>query len=460
MLGVLRNRSYRHLFAAQALSLVGTGLTTVALGLLAYDLAGDEAGAVLGTALAIKMIAYVGISQFAGVLTAWLPRRTFLVTLDIVRAGFVLLLPFVTEIWQVYALVFAFQSMSALFTPTFQGTIPDLLPDERDYTSALSLSRLAYDLESLFSPLLAALLLTVIGFHWLFLGTAVGFLASACLVATVVVPSVQSVAGSGFVERFTRGARIYLATPRLQGLLALSLAASAGGSMVIVNTVVHVRTGLGGSNQDVAMLFAAYGLGSMSVAILMSRILAAVSTRATMIGGAVAMACLLPVGGAGPGWIASIALWLLMGAASSAIGTPAGIVLRRSSSAADRPAVFAAQFALSHACWLVTYPLAGWLGATIGLDATFIALAAVCSAATLAAVRLWPAADAVEIEHQHAAFDHDAMHVHDEHHRHAHEGWEGPEPHRHPHRHAPVRHSHPFTIDDHHFVWPRATERG
>ncbi|WP_329610477.1 MFS transporter [Jiella pelagia] len=87
-----------------------------------------------------------------------------------------LVLPFVTEIWQVYALVFAFQSMSALFTPTFQGTIPDILPDEREYTNALSLSRLAYDLESLFSPLLAALLLTVISFHWLFLGTVFGFL--------------------------------------------------------------------------------------------------------------------------------------------------------------------------------------------------------------------------------------------------------------------------------------------
>ncbi len=62
MLAVLRHRTYRHLFAAQVLSLVGTGLTTMALGLLAYDLAGANAGAVLGTALAIKMIAYVGVS--------------------------------------------------------------------------------------------------------------------------------------------------------------------------------------------------------------------------------------------------------------------------------------------------------------------------------------------------------------------------------------------------------------
>ena len=60
MLSVLTNRTYRHLLAAQVIALVGTGLATVALGLLAYEIAGTDAGAVLGTALAIKMVAYIG----------------------------------------------------------------------------------------------------------------------------------------------------------------------------------------------------------------------------------------------------------------------------------------------------------------------------------------------------------------------------------------------------------------
>ena len=45
MLSVLNNRTYRHLFTAQVIALVGTGLMTVALGLLAYELAGADAGA-------------------------------------------------------------------------------------------------------------------------------------------------------------------------------------------------------------------------------------------------------------------------------------------------------------------------------------------------------------------------------------------------------------------------------
>ncbi|SIO42353.1 hypothetical protein SAMN05444722_2049 [Rhodovulum sp. ES.010] len=52
-------------------------------------------------------------------------------------------LPFVTEVWQVYLLIFLLQWASAAFTPTFQATVPDVLPDESRYTRALSLSRLA-----------------------------------------------------------------------------------------------------------------------------------------------------------------------------------------------------------------------------------------------------------------------------------------------------------------------------
>ena len=65
MLDVLRNRTYRHLFFAQVIALLGTGLATVALGLLAFDLAGANAGAVLGTALAIKMVAYIAVAPVA-----------------------------------------------------------------------------------------------------------------------------------------------------------------------------------------------------------------------------------------------------------------------------------------------------------------------------------------------------------------------------------------------------------
>src|SRR3546814_8763069 len=62
---------------------------------------------------------------------------------------------------------------------------------------------------------------------------------------------------------------------------------------------------------------------------------------------------------------ALMALWVILGLGYSVVQTPSGRLLRRSALPEDRPAVFAAQFALSHGCWLITYPLAGWLGARV-----------------------------------------------------------------------------------------------
>ncbi|WP_420396713.1 MFS transporter [Nioella sp.] len=181
MLEILADRTYRRLFLAQAVALLGTGLATVALGLLAYDLAGDGAAMVLGTVFTIKMVAYVGIAPIAGAFADHVNRRALLVGLDLVRAGAALFLPFVTEVWQVYVLIFLLQSASAAFTPTFQVTIPDVLPEEARYTRALSLSRLAYDLENIVSPTLAALLLAVMSYNSLFFGTVALFAAQFAL---------------------------------------------------------------------------------------------------------------------------------------------------------------------------------------------------------------------------------------------------------------------------------------
>ncbi|KQV39969.1 MULTISPECIES: MFS transporter [unclassified Rhizobium] len=432
MLDVLKNRTYRHLFLAQVIALVGTGLATVALGLLAYDIAGAEAGAVLGTALAIKMVAYVSVAPIAGAFAEVLPRRPLLVALDLIRAAVAICLPFVTEVWQVYVLIFVLQSASAAFTPTFQATIPDVLTAEKDYTKALSLSRLAYDLESVISPMLAAALLAVMSFHNLFAGTVVGFLGSAALVVSVLLPSPKSSERRGIYDRTTRGLKIYLATPRLRGLLALSLAVSAAGSMVIVNTVVLVQSEFGFAQRATALALAAFGGGSMVAAMLLPRVLEDIADRKTMLAGALVLVIGLLLGTIVQSYTLLLPLWFALGLGYSLAQTPSGRLLRRSSQPEDRPSLFAAQFALSHACWLITYPAAGWLGARIGLPATFGVLALLAAVAVVVATRIWPSQDPNKLRHSHEDLELD-----------------------HPHLQGGGRwHSHVFVIDKHHSQWP------
>ncbi|MFD8569027.1 MFS transporter [Streptomyces sp. NPDC059639] len=411
---VLRDRVYRRLFTAQVVALIGTGLATVALGLLAYDIAGADAGAVLGTALAIKMTAYVVIAPLVGAFADRLPRRVLLVGADLLRAGVAVALPFVDQVWQVYVLVFVLQSASAAFTPAFQAVIPDVLPEERDYTRALSLARLAYDLESLFSPALAAALLTVVGYHRLFTGTLLGFLGSAALVATTALPRSTDVASraGGAYARATAGTRLFLAVPELRALLALNLAVAAASALVTVQSVVYVRDFLGLGAGAVPLALGAYGAGSMAVALTLPRILERTGDRPVMLRGGLLLVVVFAATGAitasdGGSWRvpALLAAWCGFGAGCSMVLTPAGRLVRRAAPDRERTAVFAAQFSLSHSCWLLTYPLAGWVGATAGLAAAVTVLGAVAGCAAVAATLLWPAPGTVH-EHPGLAADH------------------------------------------------------
>lgn len=443
MLGVLTHPVYGKLFAAQVIALLGTGLLTVALGLLAYDLAGERAGAVLGTALAIKMVAYVGLAPVAGALAERLPRKAVLIGADLVRASVALLLPFIGEVWQIYALIFVLQGASATFTPAFQAVIPEILEDEADYTKALSLSRLAYDLENLVSPALAALLLAVTSYHWLFGGTVLGFVCSAVLVWATSLPGGRPAARTRrFLDRLTRGARIYLATPRLKGLLALNLTAAAAAAFVVVNTVVVVKSGYRGTETDMAVALAAFGAGSMAAALALPRLLERVSDRGAMVAAGFLLT-LLTLGQAAwwlaqglPGWSAFLAAWAVSGLLYSTILTPSGRLLGRSAHAEDRPAVFAAQFALSHACWLVTYPVAGWAGEALGLPAAMLALGGLALAGLAASVALWPRGDPRELVHEHPDLEAGHRHLRE-------------------HAGGGRRHRHVFVIDENHPHWPR-----
>lgn len=406
MLRALADPVYRRLFAAQVVALAGTGLATVALGLLAFDLAGQQAGSVLGTALAIKMVAYVVVAPLAAALVARLPRRRVLIGSDLLRMAVALGLPFVGEIWQVYVLIFVLQAASASFTPTFQSVVPDVLTDEEDYTAALSLSRLAYDLESVLAPVLAAALLLVVPSSSLFFGTALGFAGSALLVLSVALPRRGAAGGDDpppqvpFGQRARHGVTLFVRTRALRPVLALNLAVAAAGALVLVQTVVIARATFAQGEGVVAILLAAVGAGSIGAAVLLPGLLRRFGERHVMLTGALlltAATAAVPLALRAPtalvGILTTAALWVVVGAGWSATETPVGRIIRRSVPRDDLPDAFAAQFSLSHACWLLTYPLAGWLGSA-GPTVPAVVLAVVAGGATATAVRWWPHHDA------------------------------------------------------------------
>ncbi|MBD3649261.1 MAG: MFS transporter [Pseudomonadales bacterium] len=455
------NPVYRRLFSAQITSLVGTGVTTIALALLAWDLAGNEAGEVLGTALALKMVVYVFVAPVMGAYAHKLPRRAWLVSLDLARIAIVLCLPFVTEVWQIYVLIVLLNSCAAGFTPVFQATIPDVIRNEEQYQKALSYTQMAYSLEQVISPSLAAMLLTVMSYTGLFVLDALTFLLSAFLVMTCALPAARAVDRSERVfDNLRFGVVAYLRTPRLRATWAMYFAVACASGMVIVNTVIYVRDYLGRVESDIAWAVAASGSGAMVAAFLVPGMVARWQIRKVMLTGGVILAISLLVGQSMPDWYGFLIIWFCMGAGLATVQTPVGSLVRRSCHESDSPALFAANFSLSHFCWFGSYLLAGYLGSLYGLSVAFLVLGLIAVVAMLIAWAIFPNPDPVEIEHTHDAMEHDHHHRHDDVHHppdpddHGHEHpADSPDGHRHPHRHKPVTHKHPYVIDRHHPRW-------
>jgi hypothetical protein len=84
-----------------------------------------------------------------------------------------------------------------------------------------------------------------------------------------------------------------------------------------------------------------------------------------------------------------LALWLLLGIGYSLTQTPSGRLLRRSSSL--KTGLPCLPHSLLYPMpWLVTYPLAGWVGATISIQTSFIALTII---AGLSLIVVWLSGD-------------------------------------------------------------------
>jgi NRE family putative nickel resistance protein-like MFS transporter len=391
------NRDFARLFTAQVTSLIGSGVTSVALAAFAYQLAGRDATAVVGTALALRILAFVTLSPVAGVLADRVDRKRMLVAADALRVLLLGTFPFITAVWQIYALIFAINAVTAFFTPTFEASIPEVV-GERLYMRAIALSRVATDLEAIGGPLVAGLLIALVGVRWTFWFDALTYVASALLVWRARVPRAPRPTTpfpwGDFGSQVTHGTRLLVREPALRQALLLHLAEAAAGAAAIVATVVYVRDVLGRGETSFALAMAAVGVGSSVAAVLVTRRAERVAghldyhrwaRRTLLFGGVLLTAALLPGALRPPYWVL-LPLWALNGAGQALVAVPSVGLLAQHTDPAERGRAYAAHFALTHLFWLGTYPAVGFLGRAVGVPLTFTLAGGVTLLATLAAM--------------------------------------------------------------------------
>ncbi len=442
----LRNPVFARLYAAQTTNLLGDALTWVGLALLAFELAGKTSAVVLSGALTLRIAAFVLFSPLAGAIADRFDRKMILVTTHVVRMVLVSLLPFVTQVWQVYLLIFALNVFNAFFTPTYQATIP-LVTGQNDYPQAIALSSATYQLLGVLGPGIAGGVAALLGARQVFFLDALTFLIAAVLIFTLpgqlrVVPNLSNSAIKGRTWQDIKNGttRLFTDAP-IRYALATQLVASIAGAQILVNTVGYVQGTLKLGNVEYGWVMAAFGIGATLSAVAfgaMSRRLA--RTSFVLLGAALVTLALLPANYASLGLL--MILWLVAGAGQNLVNLPTQTLIADRIPADAQGRVYGAHFAWSHLWWGLSYPLAGWLGSNFG-DREFL-YGSLVGLVVLVAVQITLSPPADEYEHEHE-------HIHDEHHQHDHhQGILSGEPHTHPHQHKPVRHSHPHSFDIHH----------
>ena len=391
------NRNFRLLFSAQVISLTGSGVTTVGLALFAYQLAGGNSAAVIGNALMLRILAFLLFSQPAGVLADRLNRKHMLILADLVRFGLLALFPFVQSVWQIYVMIFLINAATAFFTPVYDSTIPEVAGHEH-YVKALSLSRLAVDLEAMLAPALAGLLVAFLGLQWLFWFDAATYLVSATLVSASALqhtpkPATRFSLGA-FLREMGFGARVLLRQAPLRRALMFSLVEATAGAAAIVATVIYVRETLMFGETAFVLVMAALGLGSTITALFLGgatgRYESRVNNRAELHGlrhrwterslflGGIVLGLLLLPGVLRPPLLIFALLWFLNGAGQALIAISSSTLLAEHTTEAERGRVYAAHFALTHAFWLITYPAIGHGTSGFGAPLTLTVAGVVC----------------------------------------------------------------------------------
>jgi MFS transporter, NRE family, putaive nickel resistance protein len=368
----LRNPAFARLYISQTTSLLGDALTWVGLALLAFELAGENSSVILGAALTLRVTAFVILSPLAGALADRLDRKMILVSSDLGRMVVIGLMPFVTQAWQVYVLMFALNALTAFFTPTYQATIP-LVTGKDDYSQAISLSGATYEVLGVLGPGLAGGVAAVIGARSIFFLDAITFLISAVLILTL--PRTLNVArgpmdtSNAATWRDVRNgtARLWTDAPMRYALL-LELVASVAGALVLVNTVGLVRGkptqgGLGLSNLEYGWVMAAFGIGATLAALAAGSFEKRLPrTRFMLLGALVTTLAVIPANFVGLAPL--LVLWFVSGAGQNWVNLPAQAMIADRTPLEAQGRVYGAHFAWSHLWYALAYPLAGWLGSS------------------------------------------------------------------------------------------------
>lgn len=360
----LRSRIFARLYLAQTISLLGDAFTWVGLALLSYQFGRERSAIILSTALTLRVTAFILFSPFAGVLADRVDRKKILYTTHFIRMGIVGCLPFVQTEWQIYSLVFLLNVFNAFFTPTYKSIIPQVV-DKAYYREAVGLSTATFQLLGVLGPGLAGILAAWLGAREIFLVDAFSFIVAGILILTLPGQLLSQPADSSTQPQATwseliAGARLLFGHPYIRFALAVEFVSAIAGAQILVNTVGHVKEGLGLTDTYYGWVMGVFGIGA-TLAAFGGGYDKTPSRRMSLIGGALLLGLAL-LGANYVGYPGLLGLWLIAGLGQSLAEIPSETLIGENVGPSWQGRAYGSHFAFSHLWWAIAYPIAGFTG--------------------------------------------------------------------------------------------------
>jgi MFS family permease len=189
----LHERNFRSLFLGQSVSVLGDGITPVAITFAVLDLTGSPTD--LGLVLAAQSVPLAAFALIGGVWADRLRRERVMLVSDIVRACVqatvaALLLSGRAQIWQLMVLLAVYGTAEAFFRPAWGGLLPQLVPMQR-LQEANALMGISDNFGWLVGPAIAGTLIAALGPGGAIAIDAGTFVVSAAFLATIVAPPLE-----------------------------------------------------------------------------------------------------------------------------------------------------------------------------------------------------------------------------------------------------------------------------
>ena len=273
-------RGFRILWTGMTVSLVGDGITLVAIAWQVFELSN------LPTALGLTMMAMavpqILLLLFGGFVSDRFERRRVMLLADLVRGGALLALGVLSlagaiELWHMAAIAAVYGAGNAFFGPAFDAMVPDLVPDEL-LAQANALDHLVRPVAlRLLGPALGGWIIAAVGVGWAFVVDAATFAISvACLLRLGSVHAAPSRApgDAGAASVWTEireGFDFVRSAVWLWGTFAaaaLAYLVFLGPAEVLLPFLV--KNELGGSASDLGNVYAMGGLGAIAASVTMA----------------------------------------------------------------------------------------------------------------------------------------------------------------------------------------------